>query len=86
MPRYFFDVETEILQVHDQVGIDLPNQRAIWPEIARLVHDCILAAPLKAEGRILDITVRDEAGRMIERCTSNVPPCERSRPLLRKIF
>ena len=79
MPRYFFDVKTKERQVRDQVGMDLPDQHAIWPEIARLVHDCIQAAPLRSEMISVDVTVRDEAGRMIERCTSTAPPCEMSR-------
>ena len=71
MPRYFFDVETAGWRSRDERGIDLPDARAIWPEIARLVHDCIGAAPLTAEGRAFDVTVRDEAGTVVERCTSH---------------
>lgn len=76
MPHYYFDVRANDLHVRDEVGIDLPNQHAIWPEIARLVHDCIYAAPLVTEGRVLDISVRDETGIVIQRCTSTVPACE----------
>ena len=73
MPRYFFDVETADWQVRDAIGIDLPHARAIWPEIARLIHDCIHTAPLTDQGRIFDVTIRDEAGRVIERSTSTMP-------------
>ena len=73
MPRYFFDVETRDRQVRDEVGIDLPNQHAIWPEIARLIHDCGYAAPLTPMGRVFDVTVRNGAGEVIERSTTMEP-------------
>ena len=73
MPRYFFDVEAGGRRTRDETGIDLPDARAIWPEIARLVHDCGHAAPLTAEGRVFDVTVRDEAGAVVERCTAHPP-------------
>ena len=73
MPRYFFDVKTLDRQVRDEIGIDLPNTHAIWPEIARLIHDCIHVSPLTDDGRVFNVTVRDEAGKTIERSTSNIP-------------
>lgn len=73
MPRYFFDVDTRDRKVRDDVGIDLPDARAIWPEIARLIHDCGHAGPLTPEGRVFDIVVRDASGIVVERCTTTPP-------------
>jgi hypothetical protein len=70
MPRYFFDVETRDRSIRDETGMDLPDARAVWPEIARLVHDCAGAAPLTPAGRLFDVVVRDEAGHVVERCTT----------------
>lgn len=74
MPRYFFDVETSERHVRDEIGMSLPNAHAIWPEIARLIHDCLLAAPLTSQGRVFNVTVRNASGMVIERSTTGVPP------------
>ena len=70
MPRYFFDVTTSERHVRDEVGIQLSKAADIWPEIARLIHDCVYV-PSPGEGaRLFDIFIRDENGTVIERCTS----------------
>lgn len=70
MPRYFFDIETRDRSIRDESGMDLPDARAIWPEIARIIHDCAPTAHLTPAGRLFDVVVRDEAGRVVERCTT----------------
>lgn len=70
MPRYFFDVRTDGRTIRDETGMDLPHAGQIWPEIARLIHDCIYAHPPGDSARLFDVTVRDEHGTVIERSTS----------------
>jgi hypothetical protein len=78
MARYFFDVRRDELRICGDVGIDLPDEAAIWPEIARLIQDCVYAAP---DGpRVFDVVVRDESGDVVFRSTTTLPddpPAER---------
>lgn len=73
MPRFFFDVLTVNGRIRDEVGIELRDQTEIWPEIARLVHDCLPEVPSTAEGRLFDVTIRDLNDAVVERCTTSKP-------------
>jgi hypothetical protein len=73
MPRYFFDVRTDQHHTRDETGIDLPDAAHIWPEITRLIHDCVYARPDDSV-RFFDVTVRDANGATIERSTSTAGP------------
>ena len=75
MSRYFFDVVIADRSVRDEIGLDLPAADEVWPEIARLVHDHLLASPPDVR-RVFDVTVRGEGGAVIVRNTT-IPPAVR---------
>ena len=72
MPRYFFDVVTAGRNVKDEIGLDLSHADRVWPEIARLVNDHLLAS-LPDGTRVFDLTVRDEGGAVVARTTTSPP-------------
>ena len=71
MPRYFFDSDTGELQFRDDLGIELPDLKAVAAEAFGLLRDIVQGS--MPEGlRTYTANVRDEHGVFVYRAEMTV--------------
>ncbi len=69
MPRYFFDIHNDGLDLHDAEGVNLPDRQAAECEAIGALQDLSRSLTLENGQGDLQANVRDEAGTVIFRTT-----------------